>query len=281
MPCRPFTDPHAGLIQNPRLGVCFQSDQVQFSWQHYFATYAEGVCNGLSDITMYLDQLLPCSGYVVCPGVKEYPPEIRFRTKNLVEWGAPFNQKFSSSCSRWHIPNNSRQAVDSCSYNCCKHCKKLLHDIQQLVHRSEQTTEVQKLARTLPSSNYPLSKLSPASQKKRVTKVIEERKNLVQKLNKLQPFECYINDRQHNELIQLVSAIQIKGSATINQLISEGESMLGADSNILKDAWQQDVIERLHFEKDQRGAGINTSCVYHGYRGVDNFSTWGAEHVYM
>ena len=139
---------------------------------------------------------------------------------------------------------------------------------------------MQKLARTLPSSNYPLSKLSPASQKKRVTKVIEERKNLVQKLNKLQPFECYINDRQHNELIQLVSAIQIKGSATVNQLISEGESMLGADSNILKDAWQQDVIERLHFEKDQRGAGINTSCVYHGYRGVD-ISTWGAEHIHM
>ena len=138
-----------------------------------YIPYAEGLCSGLSNITMYLDQLLPYSGYVVCPGIK----------KNLVEWGAPFNQKFSSSCSRSHIPKNSRQEVDSCSYNCCKHCKKLLHDIQQLVRRSEQTTEVQKLARTLPtcSSKYPLSKLSPASQKKWVTKVIKERKNLVQK----------------------------------------------------------------------------------------------------
>ena len=197
----------------------------------------------------------------MCPGIKEYPSEIRFKTKNLVEWGAPFNQKFSSSCSRWHIPNNSRQAVDSCSYNCCKQCKKLLHDIQQLVRRSEQTSEVQRIARTLPSSNYPLSKLSPASQKKRVTKVIEERKNLVQKLNKLQLFECNINDRQHNELIQLVSAIQNKDSATVSQLISEGESMLGADNNILKDAWQQDVIERLHFE-DQSKSGNITKCVY-------------------
>ena len=134
--------------------------------------------------------------------------------------------------------------------------------IQQLVRRSEQTSEVQRIARTLPSSNYPLSKLSPASQKKRVTKVIEERKNLVQKLNKLQLFECNINDRQHNELIQLVSAIQNKDSATVSQLISEGESMLGADNNILKDAWQQDVIERLHFEKDQSKSGNITKCVY-------------------
>ena len=223
MPPRPFTDPHAGLIQNPRLCVCFQSDKVQYSWQHYFTTYAEGVCDGISDITIYLDQLLPSSGYVVCPGIKEYPSEIRFKTKNLVEWGAPFNQKFSSTCSRWHIPNNSRQAVGSSGYNCCKQCKKLLHDIQQLVHRSEQTTEVQRIARTLPSSNYPLSKLSPASQKKRVTKVIEERKNLVQKLNKLQPFECSINDRQHSELLQVVSAIQNKGSAAVKRLICEGD----------------------------------------------------------
>ena len=133
--------------------------------------------------------------------------------------------------------------------------KKLLHDIQQLVHRSEQTTEVQRIARTLPSSNYPLSKLSLASQKKRVTKVIEERKNLVQKLNKLQPFECGINDHQHSELLQVVSAIMNKVSAAVNQLICEGEAMLGADNNILKDAWQQDVIERLDYERDQSQSG--------------------------
>lgn len=176
-----------------------------------------------------------------------------------MEWGVPFNQKFSSTCSRWHIPNNSRQAVGSSGYNnCCKQCKKLLHDIQQLVHRSEQ---VQRIARTLPSSNYPLSKLSPASQKKRVTKVIEERKNLVQKLNKLQPFECSINDRQHSELLQVVSAIQNKGSAAVRQLICEGEAMLGADNNVLKDAWQQDVIERLDYERDQSQSGNSSNCI--------------------
>lgn len=124
MPSRPFTDPHAGLIQTPRLCVCFSPDKVQFSWQHYFVTVAEDICHGMSSITVYLDQLLPCSGYVICPGITEYPSEIRFKTKNLVEWGAPFNRKFSSTCSLWHIPNNSRQAVDSGGYNCCKQCKK-------------------------------------------------------------------------------------------------------------------------------------------------------------
>ena len=89
--CRPFTDPHAGLIQNPCLCLSFQSDRVWFSWQYYFTMYAEGQCNQMCDIATYLDELLPCSGYVVCPGIKDYPSEIRFKTKNLVEWGAPFN----------------------------------------------------------------------------------------------------------------------------------------------------------------------------------------------
>ena len=108
----------------------------------------------------------------------------------------------------------------------------------------------------MPNFNYPLSKLSPASQKKRIAKVIEERKYLAQKLNKLQPFDCNINDCQHEELLQLVSGIQSKGSATVNQLITEAEQVLGPDNNTLKDVWQQDVVERLHFEKDQRKSGM-------------------------
>ena len=94
MPPRSFTDPHAGLIQNPRLCVCFQSDKVQFSWQHYFTTYAEGVCEGISDITiLYLDQLLPSSGYVVCPGIKEYPSEIHFKIKKSCGMGCSFQSE--------------------------------------------------------------------------------------------------------------------------------------------------------------------------------------------
>ena len=88
--------------------------------------------------------------------------------------------------------------------------------------------------------------------------MIEERKNLTQKLHKLQPFDCKINDRQHEELLQLVSGIQStrKGSASVNQLIYEAEQVLGTDNNVLRDAWQQDVLERLHFDEDQRKSGM-------------------------
>ena len=108
----------------------------------------------------------------------------------------------------------------------------------------------------MPSSNYSTSKLSPASQKTWVTKVIEERKNLGQKLSRLQPFECNVNEQQHEKLLQLVSAIHEKVSASVDELIMEGERALGTDNNILRDAWWQDVLERLEFEKDQRRSGM-------------------------
>ena len=37
--------------------------------------------------------------------------------------------------------------------------------------------------------------------------------------------------------------------------------MLGADNNVLKDAWQQDVIERLDYERDQSQSGNSSNCI--------------------
>ena len=40
----------------------------------------------------------------------------------------------------------------------------------------------------------------------------------------------------------------------------EGECVLGTDNNILRDAWRQDVLERLEFKKDQRRSGMFYLC---------------------
>ena len=111
--------------------------------------------------------------------------------------------------------------------------------------------------RTLTSSNYPISKLSPASQNKWISKLTDERKNLTKKLNKLQPFDCIVNDKEHASLLELVSTIHKKGSKAIQELISEGEQVLGCDNNALQQAWHQDVTERLEYEVDQRRSGMD------------------------
>ena len=105
-------------------------------------------------------------------------------------------------------------------------------------------------------SNYPISKLSPTSQNKRISKLADERKNLTKKLNKLHPFECIVNDKEHAHLLELVSTIHKKGSKAIQELISEGERVLGSDNNALQQAWHQDVTERLEYEMDQRRSGV-------------------------
>ncbi len=63
---------------------------IEYSFQVFYNTICSGCCVGdLSDIESYLSQLFPVSSYVVCPGIREYPSSIRFKTKNLVVWKEP------------------------------------------------------------------------------------------------------------------------------------------------------------------------------------------------
>ena len=240
---RVFTQAMGGPLQNPRLCIVHEAQSSHFYWQIYYSTIQDGVYANPSDIEMYLEQLLPSSGYVVCPGIRSYPDQIRFTTKNLRQWGPPFNRMFSATCAQWHIPNNVQQSPESLGFDCCKSCKQLLHDINQLAQRAVATTDTQRVIRTLPSSNYPLSKLSPSSQKTRIGNIMIDRKNLTRKLNRLQQFDCTVSDKQHAELLEFVSSVHKSGSKVIKELIEEGSRVLG-DENVLKDSWHQDVVEQ-------------------------------------
>lgn len=181
------------------------------------------------------------------------------RPKNLCQWGVPCNRNFSATCYRWHVPCNYKQPHSSTAYDCCKPCKQLMHDIKQLASRATTTTAGRKIARTFPSSNYHLSNLSPTSHKVRVKRIIDERKNMAQKIKKLQPFDCEVNDKQNYELVQLVSEVRKNGSKAVDELLKESDEILGND-NVLRDAWRQDVSERLEFEKDQQNSGSIFCC---------------------
>ena len=214
----------------------------------FYKEVAYGAYSGPSDILHYLEQLLTTSGFVICPGLKEYPKQLGFKTKHLVEWGPPFCRISSDNCTMWHLPHN---LAESSLFQCCKACKQLQHDIKQLVQRADETTEVQKRSRTLPSSKYPISKLSPDSQKKRIASVMVERKYLISKINRLQKFDCTVSDKQNDELMQLVEAVNSTHSKVIEELIEEGNRQLG-ENNLLHDSWRQDVTERLNFDSTQQ-----------------------------
>ena len=80
---------------------------------------------------------------------------------------------------------------------------------------------------------------------------------MTRKQNKLQPFDCIVNNKEHANVQELVSTTHKKGSKAIQELISEGEQVLGCDNNALQQAWHQDVTERLEYEVDQRRSGMD------------------------
>ena len=48
----------------------------------------------------------------------------------------------------------------------------------------------------------------------------------------------------------------MKDSKTVHELITEGDRILGEGQNALWEAWEQDVVERLEYERDQAKAGM-------------------------
>ena len=99
------------------------------------------------------------------PGISSYQPHTRFKIKHLHEWDKPFNRLDSDTCELWLITNYSIQPPTNVLYNVCKACKQFHHDVQQLVKWNATTSDAQKQARILPSSNYGLKYLSLSSQK--------------------------------------------------------------------------------------------------------------------
>lgn len=53
----------------------------------------------------------------------------------------------------------------------------------------------------------------------------------------------------------------MKGKEVINELCGRGDSLLSIDCNPLREAWKQDVIERLQYTRDQTKNGTVCSFV--------------------
>ena len=115
--CRSYDAGPVGLIPNPRLCLSVEDGVACYSFQVFFkvanaVVWAEDLCN----IDCFVGQLSTMSGFIVCPGIREYPAPICFTAINLVVWNEPFNRHFSTKHSQWHIPNNAKQTPDSMAF---------------------------------------------------------------------------------------------------------------------------------------------------------------------
>ena len=93
----------------------------------------------------------------------------------------------------------------------------------------------------------------------RIKSGTKERKNLNSRLSALAPFNLEVDDTQHAELLQIVRSVHKIGSKAVEELCARGDQVLGQESNLLREAWKQDAVERIDFDEDQSKSGQQCS----------------------
>ena len=135
-----------------------------------------------------LEQLLPTSEFAVCRGTPDYSQQyeqhIRYKPQGLhiVSVGDQHICHESERCLLWHKSKRT-SFLDRCHYM-WPECKSLDSHNRQDAKRTAAVSSSVRIARTLPSSTYPISHLSPASQKTCTRRLIRECKHLAEQLSK-------------------------------------------------------------------------------------------------
>ena len=83
--CSRITKIDSGPFNNPRITIFCDGNSATCKFSAFFHTIASGPVDTVSSC---IEQLLPESSYVICPGILDYPPELRFKMKHLHQWGA-------------------------------------------------------------------------------------------------------------------------------------------------------------------------------------------------
>ena len=104
------------------------------------------------------------SEYVLCPGLKPATYEDMVKTTGFHRQGirifyCPTKRYESTACHLWHTPTNARTPI------VCLACKQEARRTTVNAERAILISDEEKDARRNPTSKYPLSKLSPCSQK--------------------------------------------------------------------------------------------------------------------
>ena len=142
-----------------------------------------------------LSTLLANSGYVLCPGIRDFTGEfsetVRFKPKHLRVWTQQVSRHDSEECTLWLKPSNQKLPPGSPLKNTCQSCRLLHRSLVAIRGRALEASPGHKERWTDPSSNRPVKYLSPASQMKRTVKCNEKlRKVRLSPLPPALPLTC-------------------------------------------------------------------------------------------
>ena len=243
----------AGPIYNPRMVISVDDQgHAQMEFQVFFRTMLkEAYSRQAAD--PHLESMLRESGYSVCPGIPEYPLEVRFKSKNYRKWQLPFTRHDSRKCKMWHIPQHHKRSPNDPLYNWCPSCKLLWHDLCALTRRARKISPTKHSHWQLPSSKRLMKYLSPHSMKMRRTMTRLNQKAMMKSLKHYRKYDVTLHNDQNNDLLSLVSAISDIGKDELQNVLSEADKKGRGD--ILGNIWKLDVEERLKFQKDQKQNG--------------------------
>ena len=153
----------------------------------------------------------------------------------------------------WH--KSRRMSLLDRRHNMCPECKFLDSHLRQDAKRAAAVSSSVRTARTLPSSTYPISHLSPASQKTRTRRLTRERKHLAEQLSKYSSM-CISLDQQDEEMAQTIHVDGTPDSTKqlhVHGLFVEADAYQEGHGSVIQEIWELDAADRNQgtFMRDQ------------------------------
>ena len=218
------------------------------------------------------------SPYKICPRLTkvakydDLKAKLGYEPKNVFSTSWPWKISRHSSCSLWHIPNNSRlpnAQIEDGLVDSCFNCKMLSHDLNKILARREERSEGPMFQRQSASSSHAFSFLSPVSKQERLRNIRNERKYYKQVAEKYwNRTKVALGDPESDEFCRLVNEIESKegGRTELENIFEEAETTKEGRGLTLKELWKK---EKLDFITDQWKNGNIFFCrrewdkVYH------------------
>ena len=239
-------------VPNPRMVLQFPFGQGNntYTFEVNCTALHTGPIGG-SDFHSWLNTMLPGSGYYLCPGIGNgIGCSASSSAKSIRKWGFPFNRVDHKNCQLW-LPKPELSKKWNHSPTCNK-CMELFSYLRRETRRKAAITPTRKRKRLSPSSNYPVSHLTPTSRMKRLTLKRKKQLKLSMVLKK-DEWHVNVGEVTQHELLALVSKIHHHTRPELEQLLREAEN--AGQGETLRQAWKQDVEDRAAFEQDQRRNG--------------------------
>ena len=216
-----------------------------------------GQLSSVDDFIQLCDRIVD-KEHKFCPGIdpevydKDYYSIVRYHSKNVSYSKVPFGRVASKNCSLYHVlPKNTSLVAKTASEVQCAACKKLVHDLQQLVAKKVAISPKHKASWLLPSSRYKLKYLSPTSVQKRKVLIKQERTKHKHKAECYSYSQLSLDDEQHDDVCGIINEIEKSHKEELEKVFTEAHNEGVGES--MREIWQVDSENaKKHFQDDQK-----------------------------